>query len=260
MAAATAVYLFTPRIPVIVYTDDAAIAQRRFVMPYAKELLVNRGVDNRFQFTVLNQDEKPVNITNQEITFRLLSYTGSQQLLAKTLVNKFGYTGIAEVTVTATELELVDTQLCYYSLEIRPTGSVSPGVAAFTDAQGGARGTVRIVNSVLPRFVPSLMVTIPDSDNSETRYSSVIASQDWPYTTIQAKLSDYSGTIQIQGTAEDPISSTATRMWYDIGDIRNYSQASDSVWWFIEGYHPYVRLAYTPEVNTTGTIASVLAR
>ena len=76
----TSVYLFTPRQIVVFFSGNSA---RRYQLVYAKNLKLNKGVDNKLQFQFLNQEQKPVDITNLEITFRLISYDGTEILLRK---------------------------------------------------------------------------------------------------------------------------------------------------------------------------------
>ena len=52
---------------------------------YAKNLTLNKGVDNVLQFQFLNQEQKAVNLTGKEVTFRLISYNGQEVLLQKTV-------------------------------------------------------------------------------------------------------------------------------------------------------------------------------
>jgi len=125
---------------------------------YAKPLTLNKGVDNKIQFQFLNQEQKPVDITGKSITCRILNYTGTQVLIRKALNLDFALTGIASLNLNAADIEDIDAQRAYYSLEI-PVGEFDYPV--FVDSNAGARGDMNIVNSVLPSFVPSQSVSIP---------------------------------------------------------------------------------------------------
>ena len=160
---------------------------------YAKPLTLNKGVDNRIQFQFLNQEQKPVDITGKSITCRILNYTGTEVLLRKALDLDFALTGIASLKLNAADIEGIDAQKAYYSLEI-PVGEFDYPV--FVDANAGARGDMNIVNSVLPSFVPSQVVTIPtgqpfpnisnSSGNTNLVYdTSIINTQSNPVLTIQ---------------------------------------------------------------------------
>ena len=125
---------------------------------YAKELTISRGVDNLIEFAVINQEQKPVNISGKEITCRILNYQGNEILLQKALVPTLPITGITTLQLTIADIENIPAERCYYSLEI-PVGAFDYPV--FVDSNGGARGVINIVNSVLPSFVQAKNITIP---------------------------------------------------------------------------------------------------
>ena len=89
---------------------------------YAKPLTLHKGVDNQLQFQFLNQEQKPVDITGKEITCRILNYEGNQLLLQKALTPQLAATGITSLFLNAADIENIDAQKCYYTLEI-PVGS-----------------------------------------------------------------------------------------------------------------------------------------
>jgi hypothetical protein len=263
MAAATQVLLYNQRQYVVVYQSAGAIATRRFEMPYAKNLVLNKGVDNIIEFAFINQDQKPVNITGLEITFRILDYVAKTILLQKTIIPTYGYTGIGQLTVLASDIIPIDSQLCYYSIEI-PQNNL--GVPVFVDAQGGARGVIKIVDSVLPSFTASEVVTIPEppsnyapymqqggsgnvdqSGNTFTYYSSIINSVQTPVTTIQTQLNYFTGNIQIQGNTTGDETSIG---WYNIGNAYTYTSANYNDYYNVVGFHPYLRLLISQSTGT----------
>lgn len=230
---------------------------------YAKPLTLNRGVDNQIQFQFLNQEQKPVDITGKSITCRVLNYNGTQVLIAKTLTLQLPLTGIAVLELSAADLENIPAQKAYYSLEI-PVGDF--GFPVFVDQNAGARGDMNIVDSVLPSFVPSSVITIPtgqpfpnlDSNNSiqnalpnaNTYYSSIINTEDNPILTIQSTFHQYNGDVLIEG------SSVPDADWYPITNS-TYSNTSDTHGYTIRGFHPFVRMAFT---SNTGAVTNILAR
>lgn len=229
---------------------------------YAKTLTLNKGVDNQIQFQFLNQEQKPVDITDKEITCRIISYDGSKILLQKALTLQLAATGIAALFVNAADIEDIDAQKAHYSLEI-PVGEFDYPV--FVDQNAGARGDMNIVNSVLPAFVPSSEISIPtgqpfpnlnpDANTTTTAttfYTSVINTEDNPILTLQARYTDYFGTMTIEG------STIVDADWYPI-ETHEYDteQVTDTYGYTIHGFHPYVRMAFTSNV---GVVTNVLAR
>lgn len=247
----TSVYYFIPRQSVVVYNTNST---RRYQLVYAKNLKLNKGVDNKIQFQYLNQEQKPVNITNFEITFRLLNYDGTEILLQKAITNVLPLTGICELLVTSNELVNIDPQMCYYSLEVKENGYEYP---TFVGSEAGARGTMEVLNSVLPDFLPATTVTIPShvgpnaNANAVTYYSSVISTAENPTLTIQTKLDEYVGNIQIQGTT------IPQSEWYNIGNSISLSNVTGSHGFVVDGFHPYLRLEF---VSTQGNVTQILAR
>lgn len=257
----TAVFLFTQRQIVVLLSGNSP---RAFMPVYAKTLNLHKGVDNKIQFQFLNQEQKPVDITDKVITCRIINYNGTAVLINKALTLDLPLTGIASLQLNASDLEDIDAQKCHYSLEI-PVGEFDYPV--FVDPAAGARGDINILNSVLPSFVPSQIVTIPtgqpfpnvDANNSinnvlpnaNTYYSSVINTQDNPILTIQADYYQFNGDVTIQGTFSSGLTD-----WYPITTV-TYSNVTDTEGYTIKGFHPFVRMVFT---SNTGAVTNILAR
>ena len=97
----TSVFIYVQRQVVVLLSGNSP---RKYMPQYAKSLTLHKGVDNRLQFQFLNQEQKPVDITGKEITFRIISYDGSEQLLNKALDLDFALTGIASIKLNAAEI------------------------------------------------------------------------------------------------------------------------------------------------------------
>jgi len=226
---------------------------------YAKPLTLNKGVDNKIQFQFLNQEQKPVDITGKSITCRVLNYNGTEVLLRKALDLDFALTGIASLNLNAADIEDIDAQKAYYSLEI-PVGEFDYPV--FVDANAGARGDMNIVNSVLPSFVPSQAITIPtgqafpnisnSSGNTNLVYdTSIINTQSNPVLTIQTRYDEYYGNVAILG------SSIVDGDFYVIQADDDLANVTETRGYTIHGYHPFVKVEFT---SNSGAVTNILAR
>jgi hypothetical protein len=226
---------------------------------YAKPLTLNKGVDNKIQFQFLNQEQKPVDITGKSITCRILNYNGTEVLLRKALDLDFALTGIASLNLNAADIENIDAQKAYYSLEI-PVGEFDYPV--FVDQNAGARGDMNIVNSVLPSFVPSQTVTIPtgqafpnisnSSGNTNLVYdTSIINTQANPVLTIQTHYDEYYGNVAILG------SSIVDGDFYVIQADDDLANVTETRGYTIHGYHPFVKVEFT---SNSGAVTNILAR
>jgi hypothetical protein len=226
---------------------------------YAKPLTLNKGVDNKIQFQFLNQEQKPVDITGKSITCRVLNYTGTEVLVQKALDLDFALTGIASLNLNAADIEDIDAQKAYYSLEI-PVGDFDYPV--FVDANAGARGDMNIVNSVLPSFVPSQAVSIPtgqafpnisnSSGNTNlVYYTSIVNTQNNPILTIQTHYDEYYGNVAILG------SSIVDGDFYVIQADDDLANVTETKGYTIYGYHPFVKVQFT---SNSGAVTNILAR
>ena len=214
----------------------------------------------------LNQEQKPVNFSTLtgEISLRVLNSDGTRILLRKALTPVYAATGIFEFNTTAAEIEDIPPQKCYYTLEY-PSGNQN--LPVFVDAKAGARGDLNIVDSILPSFVPSQLVTIPTdqtlpnssanaNSNAVTYFSSVLETQDNPVITTSVQYSNYVGNMTIQG------STVVDSAYYDIatyqyGNANTGDSESNTIGYTVEGYHPYIKLKFESNV---GNIITILAR
>jgi hypothetical protein len=242
----TEIYQYIPRQLVVV---DIGSSPRRYDNVYAKTLKLHKGSDSRLQFQFVNQEQKPVNITGKEITFRLISYDTNKILLQQSLLNTLPLTGIAELRVHADSLSSIHVQKCYYSLEL--PDDIGFRVPGFMDKDSTGRGVIDVVNSVLPTRVPSKKLTIGDGDPQSIFYSEILTTQYNPNITIQVTYDNFAGSAIFQG------STTGTSDWYELesDDYADYP-VTGSQGYRIVGYHPYVRLKfYWPSGNITNILA-----
>ena len=267
VTAQTNVYLYNQRQLVVLLQRLPDGAKRSYEKVYSKNLTISRGVDNLIEFAFVNQNQKPVDISDIDITCRILNANGTEILLQKTLTAVLPITGLTSLSLTKEEIENINTQYCYYTLEIPVDDFDYP---VFVDSQGGARGVINIVNSVLPSFVPSDTVTIPShvpplsSGDSVTYYSSYINTVESPLISLQVTVDNFTGNIQWQGSTLADFS-----LWYTLSDVTSYSEETTTDGFNIAGYHPYIRLMIVNEGTypvTTGTdylqgdVTQILAR
>lgn len=252
----TTAYLYQQIQTVLLIDMSGAYFDRRWDPVYAKNLTLNLGVDNVILFQFQNQDQKPVNITGATFTFRIISQDGEELLFAKELETLSATLGRSKITITAAETQQMRAQPASYSL------SISSGVleqAVFTDDNAGARGTIDIVNSVLPRFVSSQSLTIPDPASSTGLISSTVTTEGASMTTMQLDFSSYTGNVVIEGAT------TTDNEWYTImfqdfatGNTVNQLNLTNSTGRrgiSIAGFHPLIRLSLEPTSGTLDAIA-----
>jgi hypothetical protein len=247
----TTTYLYQQKQTVLISDTSGAYFDRRWQPVYAKNLKINRGVDNVLLFEFINQDQKPVNISGSTITFHLISQNGETSLLRKDLVALNSTYGRAKVTLTEEDLDAVDAQTASWSLE-RASGNLYEAV--FVDDYAGGRGTADVVDSVYPDFKPSKQMNVPDytvqEKNSLNRaHTGIVESAGKNLHTFQFDFDNFSGNIKAQGA------DTQLGPWYDIGSQTVYTNQSDRAYINVSGYHNYIRF----EINQYGKGATATA-
>jgi hypothetical protein len=229
---------------------------------YAKPIKLHKGVKNKIQFQFLNQEQKPVDVTGKEISFRLLSDDNKSVLMTKALITDptmgaLPLTGIAILEVTEGDLSTIISQMGRYSLEWKDDGSTQAGYPVFSGTDSNASGVAQIVDSILPEFVPSRIIGIPSHQYSVgnvpvTFYSSVFQLDSYSSVTMQIAYSAYTGTMQLQAATE------VQGDWYNIGDMYTYTADTTTVGYTIpHGAHPFYRIEFA---GTAGDVAGVLVR
>ena len=259
----TPVYLYQQlhRVLIIDSSGTGAVFQRRWNPVYAKNLTLNKGVDNVLLFEFVNQDQKPVNITGSEFRFRILNTNGDDLELEKAMTIISPVVGRVKVTITGEESLVLPGDPCSYSIE-RISGNLNEAV--FVDDQCGGRGNINIVDSVFPQFNPSQNLTMPTiygpqeysyylnnqslpdwalprnfpySGVDIERYTSHVDTNGQSLTTFRLSMLHFTG--QIKAQAADDYQSP----WHDVGPSYSYTNQNEPVLINVVGYHPLLRLA-----------------
>ena len=246
----------------------------RYNPVYAKQLTINKGVDNVLLFEFINQEEKPVNITGSTFFFRVISTDGAKLLLEKPMVILNAATGRAKVQFSGSELLEVLAQPANYSIQrTQPGGGYSDAV--FVNAQAQARAPVNIMDSILPQYVPSAPLTIPTTKLSaqasadgttwtqnpanpywagnpnggnywnsflNTEFFSSFIEPQSSLTTVQMTLDGYTGTIKAQAAQN------YESIWYNVTESTTYYDKTGTIYMNIVGWHPLLRICFNNSI------------
>jgi len=245
----------------------------RYDPVYAKQLTINKGVDNVLLFEFINQQEKPVNITGSTFVFRVINTESDEILIQEPMVILNAPTGRAKVTLTSSQLLEVLAQPANYSIQRTQPGGLTEAV--FTNAQAGARAPVNIVDSILPQHVPSAPLTIPTTKISaqlsyeggawsqfpisplsgnpsganyifntvaNTEYFSSFIEPANAVTPVQMTRDGYTGTIKAQA-AENYQS-----IFYNVTPSTTYLNETRTIHMNIVGWYPLLRLCFNNSI------------
>ena len=266
----TTVYLYQQITKVLLVDTNGGYFQARWDPVYAKTLTVNKGVDNVLLFEFINQDQKPVNIAGSNFVFRLLNQQGTVLLVEKPMEILSASLGRAKVVLASMDTDTVVAQPGSYSIE-RASGNYVQAVYTGADAQ--ARAGCDIVDSVMPQFMLSPVLTLPETYGKNQYFSNI--NNSWPdwtltpqnfnaiqqtefysshiltngasLTTIKMDLVHYTGTVKIQGAE------TYQSVWYNATESRQYYNATETVYFNTVGFNPLLRVALNNSIGAGAT-------
>ena len=257
----TTVYLYQQIVRVLLIDTSGGYFTKRYDPVYAKQLTINKGVDNVLLFEFINQDQKPVNITGSSFVFRVVNQAGDELLVSKPMDILSSALGRVKVVLDTTDTINIQAQPASYSIQ-RTAGSYVQ--AAYTDANSQARADCNIVDSVLPQHIPAAECTVPDmygknnyfgvgpttwpdwalnpqpqnAIQSTEFYSSFMPTNGSSLTTVKYDLVGYTGTVKIQAAQN------YESVWYNVTESRQYLSETVSDYFNVVGFHPLLRLAF----------------
>lgn len=269
----TTIYLYQQITKVLLVDTSGGYFTARYDPVYAKQLTVNKGVDNVLLFEFINQEEKPVNITGSSFMFRLMNQTGDQLLVEKPMVTLSATLGRVKVVLDNADTINITAQPGSYSIQ-RTAGDYVQ--AAYVDANSGARADCNIVDSVFPAFVPSEMLTIPtiygkaqqlvpgptnwpdwalypqpvNTTQLTEFFSSHIPTNGQSLTTVKMDLDHFTGTVKFQAA------DTYESVWYDVTSSWQYYDETSTQYFNVVGFYPLIRAAFN---NSQGSQAQATA-
>jgi len=177
---------------------------------------------------------KPVTYADMDFTCRLISHDGDTLLLEKPLTVVNRTTGQTNLVLTEEELDLIAPGKIGFSIEYTSDNALFEPVYVADNA--GARGVIDVVDSVMPSFTASEVLTIPEGQVSP-RVSSTLNTSASDLHTFQITMSSFTGTIETRGATD------VDGLWYSINsdDVAE----SDMYVYTVEGYHPYIQFTFT---------------
>lgn len=262
----TTVYLYQQITKVLLIDTSGGYFTARYDPVYAKQLTINKGVDNVLLFEFINQDEKPVNITGSSFVFRVVNQTGDELLITKPMEILSAALGRVKVVLNTEDTINIQAQPASYSIQ-RAAGNYVQ--AAYVDANSQARADCNIVDSVLPQFIPSTECTVPDlygknqfvsgtstnwPDWANTPqpqvaiyqtefYSSFMPTNGSSLTTVKFDLVGYTGTAKVQAAQN------YESAWYDVTESREYLSETTTDYFNVVGFHPILRLSLNNSIG-----------
>lgn len=218
-------YLYKQNITVVKNQDFLPYRENQLV--YAKPLQIYKGIDNRFQFIVKNNDQKPVNLLDSSAVFNLIDPTTQELVFSRNLQIVYNINGTATTVIESTMLDTINAGMYNYSVQwISPEGEQQ---VVYSDDNYNAQGVAHISDAVYPKFVPSFKPTILAYRNdSDTNYLNVAFTDVTQIAdrvkgravrqTIQYNCTGFTGTIECQAT-QDMVADVTPSNWFTIQTV-----------------------------------------
>lgn len=258
-------YLYNQRLDLVINLDPVPTRENQLV--YAKPLQIYKGIDNKINLLIKNQDQKLQSLLDTSIIFNLMD-SATRELIFTRRVTPYINKGQAYVRLDQTDIDELTPGIYNYSLQLI-TGEGEDRII-YADDNYNAQGQARINDGVYPTFQPSLQPNLgPFYNNNPNKggysdetyaYSDVmevgkrVKARD-VIQTVQYNATGYTGTVWIQGS----LSATLTAYpddWFMITD-RQFIDYTGCIFDNFDGAFSLIRF----KIQTiSGTLDKILYR
>jgi hypothetical protein len=270
------VYLYVNKLDVFTTPADTWSTER-YRRVYNRNLKIFRGVDNRIDIQVRNNDQKASNIVGSTLVFNLVSQSTKHLVFQKDFTAMELATGKVTVIITAEELLDLDMGFYNYSVikEVRSTVdstdyTVTSKMPLYMDSQYDTVGTLEITGDVYGDVSNSMNVSTFNYTNPFTQgasepfpfYTSEIidarpnTSPAYPIHTFQFYTTNYTGTVEIQASLDAQGATPRETKWATIATVDLLTERYKNV----TGKYNWFRVKHIPAINNTGTVDKILYR
>lgn len=258
-------YLYKQIITVIKNADFEPYRENQQV--YAKPLQLYKGIDNRIQLVLRNNDQKPVKLLDSTVTFNMLDSTTRELVFSRQLQLLYTNTGSATTVLESNLLNDLKAGFYHYSMiVVNPEGETQ---IVYADDNYQAQGKVHVSDSIYGAFVPSIRPNIlAYSNNSDTGYQTVAYTDQIPvadrvksravWQTAQFNITDFTGVLEIQASMDLNPGVTVTN-WYTVA-MTFLTNRSGNTYLTFQGKFNIIRFKITSDFVNTGDVNYILYR
>lgn len=255
------VYLYANKLDVILDLD-ATLRGVNQVM-YQRDLKIQKGIKNQVRIQFKNSDQKRLSIsTTQTFVFSMFDAINQRLLVEKqleVLPETTSTKGVALLTLTESDTLDLDRTSYQYSVKLLDTdGSYTP---AYSNTYYGVAGTLHLSSDVYPvmqdsTVIDTFNITFNDAiQKYEHKSGNIYANPEYngnnALHTISLYLTNYKGTVEIQGTLDNSPGSSGN---YSTIITKSYSGISGIDPINFNGVYTYIRVIYTPATAPTESV------
>jgi len=255
-------YLVENKIDVI-SNDTGFVVEYRPV--YSRQIKVYRGIDNSFQFRMLNADQKPNRVSDtpvivvfDESNNKIIEKDCTVQDDGSTLSTK----GLFNVTITENELLNVKQQYLHYNIYLRTS---SGNTLTYANRNFESAGTMYIDGNAYAGPKASKEITtfyeqddywVAGSDTTDKITAEPGLNGNEALHTVAVYTSSYTGTLEIQATLDNQI--TGINNWTTVSTLTFDGTETEPVPANFNGVYSYLR--FKASADPTSKITKILVR
>jgi|GEM_PF-2730994 len=246
-------------------------------MPFGEaDFRVYKGSTTNIDFEIKDVDRKPVSAIGKNAIITILDHENRFEVLTKDLEVINDLKGKLQLQLTPTDVNSLDDG--WYDYVVLLENEDGTQNVLYTDQTMTARGYFEIIGDMLPPNVMSMDFGDPMTDwlastNADTLITTYYSApelgdasigDEWGLHTAAIYLTDYSGTIKIQGSLESTAPSDNAQ-WFDISITPNTFEAVFENVSGIQAYNfeanvTWVRFCRVDATLNTGTVDKVLLK
>lgn len=270
------VYLYHNKLDVFTSPSDNWSTER-YKKVYNRNLKIFRGVDNRIDIQVRNQDQKASNIVGSTLVLNLVAQDTQHLVLQKDFTVMDSASGKVTVTLTVDDLLDLDQGFYQYSIvkEMRSTVDstdyiVTSRVPMYVDAQYDTVATLEVTGDVYGGVAASELINTFNYTNPFTQganephpffISQLIDAKPntqsaYATHTFQFYATNYTGVVQIQASLDSQGATPRDNKFATIATVDLATERYKNV----QGKYNWYRIKHIPALNNTGTIDKILFR
>lgn len=255
----TSRYLYNQRVNLIA-NEAGQTTEYRPV--YRKQLKAYRGIDNVFEFKILNADQKPIDLTAYSAKFVIFDSEKNMIVNRDITILDDGSTrstkGLCKVTLSDNDTLNIKEQYLSYTVYVIDTDGNN--VLTYADSHFGSAGTIYLSDEAFPG--PSLTKSVSSfTEDNNAWYSSVIDAQpgingNEALHTAAVYPESYVGSVVVQVTLDNQV--TQQTNWVDIETITFTGSESEPTPVNFNGVYSFIR--FKAEADPSNKISKILVR
>lgn len=238
-------YLVNNKIDILL-NDTGHLVEYRPV--YSRQIKMYRGIDNKFQFRMLNNDQKPVTITDTPVIV-IFDENNSKIIEKDCTIQDDGSTstlkGLFEVTILENDLLNIKQQYLHYNIYLKST---SGNTLTYSDRNFNSAGTIYVDGNAYAGPKSSIEVTnfyqesdywVAGSDSTDAITADPGLNGNEALHTVAVYTDSYVGNIEIQATLDNQI--TTENNWTTVSTLAFTGVETEPVPANFNGVYTYLR-------------------